>query len=423
MTRRCQHCDGWHFDFNCPKRPKSFSIHTAVNQWPDPDTEDDETPTTSASDNDSSSDSSDSAPSYSNVPVYSNGRRTLKSFSQMVLPQAEKFAVQEVPASETVGTGVSYLSAEPCPVKAWVGTKPHSNAPLSSGVADSGGPSIIQQDLVPQQHKILPSPCNPKFQGIGNNTTDVQGYVVLPMYLPNAAAISGDASEARVLCLPVEFQVVEQVAAGFLIGRDALKAYKAIIDEELGQIVFPTYSPPFHVPITETSREEAQEMDARVFAAESVSVRPRSESLVPIRLGRNLKKIGSDMLISPVHKLTSVSGIHASCSYSIISPDTTHVLYVNPSNRPVRILSGQVLATAEPVKPNTPCCYFSDVMSFSESAAVPAVAVAPELAFPQGGDVAAANTAATERDFVEIIPAFPVTVSDAPNLQTIQDTL
>src|SRR5208282_6689991 len=108
---------------------------------------------TSASDNDSSSDSSDSAQSYSNFLVYSNGRRTLKSFSQIVLPQAEKFAVQEVPASETVGTGVSYLSAEPCPVKAWVGTKPHSNAPFFfSGAVDSGGTSIIQRDLVPKRH-------------------------------------------------------------------------------------------------------------------------------------------------------------------------------------------------------------------------------------------------------------------------------
>jgi hypothetical protein len=192
------------------------------------------------------------------IPMF---RYILKSFSQIVLPQAEKFAIQQVSASEAVGTGVSYLSAEPCPVKAWVGTKPHSNAPLSSGVAGSGGPSIIQRDLIPKQYEILPSPCNPKFQGI--DATDLQGYVVLPMYLPNAAAIAGDASEARVLCLSVEFQVVEQVTAGFLTGRDALKAYKANIDEELGQIVFPTYSPPFYVPITETPREEAKEMDER----------------------------------------------------------------------------------------------------------------------------------------------------------------
>jgi hypothetical protein len=130
------------------------------------------------------------------------------------------------------------------------------------------------------------------------------------------------------------------------------------------------------------------------------------------------------MLISPVRKLALASGIHASCSYSIISPDTTHVLYVNPSNRPVRILNGQVLATAEPAKPNTPCSYFSDIMSFAESAIVLAVTVAPELAFSQERDIAGAgNTTTTGNDFVEIKPASPMTVSDAPNLQTIQDTL
>jgi hypothetical protein len=94
---------------------------------------------------------------------------------------------------------------------------------------------------------------------------DVQGYVVLAMYLPNAVAIAGDASEVRVLCLPAELQVVEQVIAEFLIGREALKVHKAIIDEELGQIVFPTYSSSFCVPITETSREEAKEVYARIF--------------------------------------------------------------------------------------------------------------------------------------------------------------
>jgi hypothetical protein len=65
--------------------------------------------------------------------------------------------------------------------------------------------------------------CNPKFHGFGNNIMGVQGYVVLLMYFSNAAAISGDPSEAGVLRLPVEFQVVEYVAAGFLIERDATK--------------------------------------------------------------------------------------------------------------------------------------------------------------------------------------------------------
>jgi hypothetical protein len=94
MTRKCQHCNGWHFDFNCPRRPKSFSIHAALNQWPDSDTENNETPTSPSDEDKDSSDSSDSIPSYSNVSVYSNGHRIIKSFSKVVLPLAEKFAVQ-----------------------------------------------------------------------------------------------------------------------------------------------------------------------------------------------------------------------------------------------------------------------------------------------------------------------------------------
>lgn len=157
MTRICQHCDGWHFDFDCPKRSRSCSIKSALNQSPDSDTENKEMlSSASGKDGDNDSDSSDDAQSYSNVSVYSNGRRTLKSYSHTVFPQAEKFAVQQIPASDAVGTGVSYLSLGPCPIKAWVGMEPYINAPLFSGVVDSGV-SIIQQDLVRKYHKILPS--------------------------------------------------------------------------------------------------------------------------------------------------------------------------------------------------------------------------------------------------------------------------
>lgn len=127
----------------------------------------------------------------------------------MIFSQAEKFVVQEVPASEIIETDVFYLNTKFCLVKIWIDTKPHSNASLSSGVADSGDLSIIQRDLIPEQHKILSSPCNPKFHDIGNIIIDMQDYIILPIYLSNTAVILGDISEARVLCLSMEFQVVE----------------------------------------------------------------------------------------------------------------------------------------------------------------------------------------------------------------------
>lgn len=94
----------------------------------------------SASDKDldHDSDSSDDAPSYSNVSIYPNDQLTLKPCSRTALRQVEKFAARQSPVSDTVGARVSYLSAETCPVKAWIGMEPHSNAPLSRNAGYSG---------------------------------------------------------------------------------------------------------------------------------------------------------------------------------------------------------------------------------------------------------------------------------------------
>ena len=167
-------------------------------------------------------------------------------------------------------------------------------------------------------------------------------------------------------------------------------------------------------------------MDARIFAAKSVFIRSHSEIFILIQLDRNLKKNGFDILITPIHKLTSISDIHASCSYSIISSDMSHILYINPSNRSVRILNEQILATAESIKSNTSCSYFFDVMSFANStivSVISAIAVASELAFSQGGNIAATENAAVVKNNVEIKPVLSMTILDASNLQTIQNTL
>ena len=97
-----------YFDLDCLKRFRSFSFKTAHNQSPDLDI-------SSASDKDNDDDSNP-ASSYS-ILIYSNDRHTLKPCSYMILPQAEKFAVQQIPASEVVGIVIFYLSAEPCRYK------------------------------------------------------------------------------------------------------------------------------------------------------------------------------------------------------------------------------------------------------------------------------------------------------------------
>jgi hypothetical protein len=44
-------------------------------------------------------------------------------------------------------------------------------------------------------------------------------------------------------------QVVEHLPCGYLLVRDALKAYKAIIDEDVGQIIFPLFNPSSESPL------------------------------------------------------------------------------------------------------------------------------------------------------------------------------
>jgi len=77
----------------------------------------------------------------------------------------------------------------------------------------------------------------PSFRGIGKSATKAQGFVLVPVYLPNTSALSGDKRNSQVLCLWVEFQVVDECKTGFLIGRDATKAYKITIDESSRSII------------------------------------------------------------------------------------------------------------------------------------------------------------------------------------------
>ena len=143
-----------------------------------------------------------------------------------------------------------------CFIKAWIDTKSHSNISLSSEIANSKDLSIIQQDLISQQHKIFLSLYNLKFYDIENIIMNMQNYIILSIYFSNIVIIFKDASKIRILCLSIEFQVIEQVITDFLIERDILKTYKIIINEELDQIVFSIYSLAFYIFITEISHEE-----------------------------------------------------------------------------------------------------------------------------------------------------------------------
>jgi len=225
MKRKCRHCDKWHMDFNCPTKPASYSISTTHGQWHHSS---DESDADRSKSDDSTSDATTSSgseddtpatnwksgrniqPAYHNVYSHSTSpEKNEKSDDNIRIPRASQYRVEELSVAFSIGTGVSYLSAQPCPVKPWVGVSPSANRPLQTGVVDSGGPSIIDRRLVPSTYTILESPLKPVFAGIGAGRTPASGYVVLPVHLPNGAALSGDDRSARVAKMWVEFQVVE----------------------------------------------------------------------------------------------------------------------------------------------------------------------------------------------------------------------
>ena len=387
MKRKCRFCDRWHMDFDCPSRPSSYNITAALDdQWHSSSENADASGQDGESEESSTEESDDGQPkrgwkTTKDIPmtyhnVFSNSPIDA---AEMKLPRASHYRVEELPIAFSVGTRVSYLSAQPCPVKAWIGESPASNRSLQTGVVDSGGPSIIDRKMVPRSYTVMESPLKPVFGGIGSSRTPTRGYVVLPVYLPNAAAMSGDDRKARVAKLWIEFQVVDQCPAGFLIGVDAISAYKMAIDYPKLCVTLNAYDPPVRVPITDSGRYSTRRVDPRIFLAEPVRMRPFSEVWVPVRFTATDGQ--SDLLVTPVRHANVAEGTYASCSYAIISNDTSHLLMINPSPRPVKLGKDEIIGMFEPFSPNTPFSYFGAV------AAAPTVmtGVAPTTVNPTVG--------------------------------------
>lgn len=58
-------------------------------------------------------------------------------YVEIRLRGADKLAVEEIVVTPHIDTGISYLTTEPCPIKAWVGETPSSDVLLKLAVADS----------------------------------------------------------------------------------------------------------------------------------------------------------------------------------------------------------------------------------------------------------------------------------------------
>src|SRR5438552_9364313 len=137
MTRTCRYCNEWHYDFDCPKRPEPYNLSYSADQFPPKAHESDSETTSSNADTSSGAYSSYSNNSHT-YDTYSNGQKKEPEKTQIKVPCAELYTVQSLPSSLATGTGIAYLSAEPCPLKAWIGTSPPGDTPLESGFIDSG---------------------------------------------------------------------------------------------------------------------------------------------------------------------------------------------------------------------------------------------------------------------------------------------
>ena len=350
LKRPCRHCGKWHMDRDCPKEAHFFMEQIAS----EPGSDDDDSESSATVDYD---DESSSSSDY-HYHTATNGFRRIISTEPLHIKDASKFPVIEIPKAEVVGTGIAYLSAEPCPVRGTLGKPPDENHPCITGVVDSGGSCIIAKHQVPANIPIHESPLNPQFEGIGGKSAGTIGYAVVPTYLPNLAALKGDRRAAKVLLLWIEYQVVDQCRTGFLIGRDALKAYSIDIQESVGAIIIHHQGQEFKIPISEGSRVGIKHHhDARVLLAKDINVRPYTETWLPVKFKSTDDQ--STLLFSPRRFINPEEGSHGSALYSLFSNSTNRLLFLNMSSRPLRLCKGEVLGTFEPVAPNTRMGYFN----------------------------------------------------------------
>ena len=91
MTRKCHFCDRWHFDFDCPKAPASYSVNIISMGSLNQSLEDPTDTNASMSDSDSPNSDSSSSSSQSNHNMMESGRiqstkrRSLSSAKQQTL--------------------------------------------------------------------------------------------------------------------------------------------------------------------------------------------------------------------------------------------------------------------------------------------------------------------------------------------------
>lgn len=166
--------------------------------------------------------------------IYLNDNRCFVSHSEVKIPQSEHYPIKSFPSVHAVDINVSYLSTEFYLIKTWVEIESHGNAPLKSGVTDSDDLSLIEYAQILDECAIKESPLQPKFQRIDTKIINILGYIIILIYLLNAAALSDDERSVDIIRIDMKFQIMKHLTCGYLLGRDVLKVYKIIIDKDVG---------------------------------------------------------------------------------------------------------------------------------------------------------------------------------------------
>lgn len=358
QKRSCRFCHSQsHFDRDCQRKPASYSVELY-------ELSESEALFESESDNEGSDDIYGDVPQdpQQSLAVSYNTKIFDPENDAIKLPGAEKFHVIQLPPAHSVGTGISYLSSRPLPIKTWLGVAPHGDHPLIPGKLDTAGPNLISVDLVPKDREILTSPLNPRFTGINDDKPVIPlGYVVLPVYLPNKAALEGDTRNAKSLLIWVEFQVLQYCSAGYIIGRDSTRPYRMRIDEDKGCVLFPQFSPPFETPFADPPEYNAERRDHKIYSVDQVTLAPYSDTLLPVQFERF--NDGRDLLVKPNSPLGKSEGTFPTCAYALMSNSSSHVHVLNPLDRPMVIRKGDVVGTFEVMKHHTPASSFSVALS------------------------------------------------------------
>ena len=137
--RPCDCCEQDHSPSQCPKRKsKTHELDTTqtcveIN--------------TSWLDGDSEENPSDEDPPGANVNNCSSSFviEKFNTFQQTRTINTEAAQIRTIPRADIVGSGLSYLSAEPLPVEVWLGTV---NRPTVTGCLDTGGQSMIGEPFL-----------------------------------------------------------------------------------------------------------------------------------------------------------------------------------------------------------------------------------------------------------------------------------